>query len=355
MAALSKILNEKEVDKIFEKIKETLDDVDIISSNFDKDFSMMNSKIVDEIINKPCDLFIDEETDRVYYLKGEEKIFCEEGSNDGVEGQAIWLSTKLPSINFDILQEGNIRKRLECEAIYILSVLNAIFLKQFDDEIKDVYQNGNYDFDNMSPFKEGNYSFRDLLNDIKQYNSISINSVISSAQYKLSDFKDKKNGVIFSLMTEEERFACQSIDLLRVGIILKHDKLFAKLDKNCSKLDRLKAIQAREDEISAIFQNDDSLYKKFFNVYFITKINSKWLGSMDDVRISKACIKEALIIQKEYDCEEDYQFKTELISKLKRYAQRIKIKQIKIVEIGKYRRSFDSGSEEYILPSKKKV
>lgn len=99
--------------------------------------------ILKELLEYPYCLTVNDEDGELYFIsdedipslniiKGENK--CPEITS-GITECKEWISDKLPLLNFDIDQGGNIRRAKEAESIYICTLIAGILRGSFEDEI----------------------------------------------------------------------------------------------------------------------------------------------------------------------------------------------------------------------------
>lgn len=122
------------------------------------------------------------------------------GFNISADGK--WLSDKIPSITFDVDQNGNIRKAEEAQAAYCCAIVILVlnddsFLNEFNDTLKG------YDFTKMIP-KDGCMTFSVLLESWQNYQSTIINVCVSAAKYKISDLKKDSEKFLKDSIPEDQ-------------------------------------------------------------------------------------------------------------------------------------------------------
>lgn len=347
MVKLSEVYNNTELDKLVSDAMKVCVGEKLLDEDIIKGFKILDAAEIDLFLDKPKQLYLDDD-DNLYVIVDNEKIMCPEITSS-ISKVANWISSYLPAIPFDIVQEGNVRKKLEVEAIYTTAIVSTLLGNDSISEFRDIYDDGKYDFTNLAPVKLDGRTFRSYLNDLKALNSIIINSVISSCNYVISDFKTKKDPVIYGMMTEEERSVCQNINLSRVRIILETDEKIRRLPEDSPKLERLKIIEERNTRIENLY--NDPIFSNYAKLYKITLINSKYVTAIRENRINVKCNKLAVEIMNEKNLVNDSEFQIDLIRKLKRTAINLVVRKIKLEEFAKYR----LDKENYTLPSRKKI
>ena len=123
-----------------------------------------------------------------------------------------WLSPKLPFVTFDIDQGGNVRKGDEADAAYKLICI-AIVISDYKESIVNYFTN--YDFTVMDVIDGRNSkTMKQALEEFQSLNSVRINSIISSAAIRISEYKEKKNEFYYtSLLSREETLELSTLSL----------------------------------------------------------------------------------------------------------------------------------------------
>jgi hypothetical protein len=102
-----------------------------------------------------------------------------------VSGSGEWLSDHIPSPDFDVAQNGNVRKSDEAESYFICAIICVIIKDDaFTSELKSAI--AEYDFEMMAP-STGVVSFVSLLSDWQDLQSTIINVIISAAKFSISN------------------------------------------------------------------------------------------------------------------------------------------------------------------------
>lgn len=103
-----------------------------------------------------------------------------------VSGQQ--LSSKIPSVTFDVEQGGNLRKTEEAECAYYCCIVYLVLKDQdFKTELEEVIKN--YDFVKMTSLS-GKKNFKDLLAEWQDLQSIVINVSISTMSKRKVAFNE---------------------------------------------------------------------------------------------------------------------------------------------------------------------
>ena len=139
-----------------------------------------NLSLIIKMFEEPSEIEIDGD-ELFFFDENGDKVFCPD-MYVSISDKGNWLSDKIPLIDFDIDQSGNIRKASEAEALFCLVVVGQVL-----DEVKEVAKG--YDFNAMKPINENGKTFKDLLNEWLSLQSIIINILVSACKYKISDYK----------------------------------------------------------------------------------------------------------------------------------------------------------------------
>lgn len=162
-----------------------------------------------KLIKTPVKIFI-KDNNLCYENEDGEAICCPE-IDTNVSDAGYWLSDKIPSPCFDILQGGNLRKAEEAEAFYICCIITAILKDDsFTSEIEKVISN--YDFVKMDSV-EANYNFVNLLIDWQDLQSVIINVIVSASKYSISDMKKDSEQFLRAGLLQEEKDALRDLAL----------------------------------------------------------------------------------------------------------------------------------------------
>lgn len=120
------------------------------------------------------------------------------------EIRAKWVSTMIGDINFDVDYNGNVVKAEEATANYYLKIVKDVLN---DPAFNSEYDNlvNCYDFDACRVSDEAEHkSFKDLLSSWQSFQSYTINVLVYSAKFKISDQKKKKDSAQFLRVVLED-------------------------------------------------------------------------------------------------------------------------------------------------------
>lgn len=279
----------------------------------------------------------------VYTDEDNQEILCPDyGMNISADG--MWLSDKIPNVNFDIEQNGNLRRAEEAQSAYCCVIVSLVLgdegmTKELHDLIK------NYNFNEMSP-RSGGILFKSLLEDWQSLQSVSINIAISAAKFKISNLKKESGKYLKDGIDEKAAAELQSLsDAIReVNRRFSMGKLSQENVKDLTKIQILRLLDERDDEISKIISvsNQQVLYK-------ILNLSSEYLSPIVKRNVYKRASES---VEELYAQNPDYAIlvgdKQTIIDRWKRrYIKLAKI-SLRKTEVEKYLKD----KSTYILPRK---
>lgn len=286
-------MENKITDTVFNKIREEA-----------KSMTQVDIDLINELKKHKHQLYVDEDLDRLYVKKKnpetdlEERIYIKE-MIDGFTSSDKWLSEYLPKVDFDISQDGNLRKASEVEAMYKVICICTILGDEFSDILESVVGDNRikkYDFSSMdSMYIDGTKSnnFRDALKEIQRFDTLMVRSLISACSYKLNDFKEKKDSSFTSMLTEGVASKLESLNRLYCSTIFESDKILANLKATkAKKIKIVKEIDNRDLLLKHLLENPDFSY--VVTIFKISKLTSANLGTIKLRRIEKFSIKSAI-------------------------------------------------------------
>lgn len=325
--------------EIFDKIEQAL-----INSKILKEFDArvysygdVNYESITLLLSTPCELYIDEELNRLYTYDGNnDKIYCPE-PEESVLYSAEWLEEKLPTPTFSFDQGGNIRKAEEAEAIYQVIVTSRIFDNMLEEDIDKILKSG-YDFDTL--IGKPQLTFLDLLRKIQDLQSVYINAVLSACQIKISNLKKRLENFFVDMLTQEEITKLGEIDLKRKEVNVRMEKLGkgTKDLHNKSKIQILEIINEREDSYNKIFQE----YPYYSKLWKIRNLSSEYIPTITKAKIRRVCEKELnAAMNANVISREEWQYKDYLRRSIRR-AYKAVLVNIKEKEIAKCQNNRDT-------------
>jgi hypothetical protein len=207
----------------------------------------------------------------------------------GMSKSADWLSTKLPPVEVDIDQAGNVRKGSEADAMYKLLCIGCV-LKDYADEIKMHFKN--YDYVLMDSISGSGFkNMKMLLEQFQSLNSIRINSIISAAAIKISEYKEKSDSFYVTLLSRDQILGLSSLARDEKTIINKfeREKGLNPIDmKGMSKIQKLSLIDERNNAIERLISKSDVK-----TLYRISKLTTERIPPVIKSNIISEAIKSA--------------------------------------------------------------
>lgn len=274
---------------------------------------------------------IDFDENGIFFLENNEKIYCPEMKTSIAE-KGEWVSSKLPPIEFDIDQSGNVRKADESEAMYIcVQVATIIKEKGFKDELESLIKC--YNFEQMCGRDDDELTFRNLLKSWQSLQSVIINILVSASKFKISYTKKDtekflKDGLETSTAAElrdlESKIRATNFEYSQG--ILSPDRV-----KKLSKIERLAEIDKRDTEISVLITDS-----KVGNLYKALNLSSEYISPIKKKRISSWVQAEvdSLLTEAEFSGMKDD--RQQLISKFTRRAYRFEKNSIRKLAVERY-------------------
>ena len=104
------------------------------------------------LVSKPCMVKVVD--DGLEFMDDSGDIITCPNFSANIVDDGAWLSSKIPDVDFDVEQGGNLRKAEEAESAYYCIIV-VLVLKDalFKNELESVILN--YDYDSMSGLKGG--------------------------------------------------------------------------------------------------------------------------------------------------------------------------------------------------------
>jgi hypothetical protein len=301
--------------------------------NIESTLSMFNSSHVID-----CD-----EKGLFFFNEKGDKQYCPEAVL-GVPNKGKWLSAKLPTVGFDIDQNGSVRKADEAEAFFCaIQVAHILKDEIFISEFRELAVN--YDFKEWVSKKEDGKSWRELLNEWQNLQSIVINIIISAAKYKISEEKKSSEKYLRESLLDSDLAELRELEsnVRQVNFSYSQGVLSATNVKTLSKISRLKAIDERDEKISELIKKSPA-----GNLYRATTLTTEYINPVEKKKI-------LLIVNKEIDellSEEKFSHlkkdRSILLSRFLKKALKIKKNILRQHEIEKYIKDPNS----YVLPPK---
>lgn len=261
-------------------------------------YDELDSALLIKLTSEPFLIGYDSEVNRLYFDdENGDRSYCPE-INEGLTKSKEWISDFLPSVPIDINQNGNIRKAKEAENIYKCILVSGILREDFLIDFKKVCKT--YDFKELRGSVDHNENFSALLDKWQSLQNITIRVIVSGANYKLASEKNLEVGFLLGSLSKEETLGVSSIRNFVKSCIRTYmlGKLSPDKVNQLSKIERLKEIQKKDDEVLSII-NESS---EFSELYKICAMTVDYLDPFIKIRLDNSAIdfakKEAAKIYK---------------------------------------------------------
>lgn len=282
---------------MFEELKERGHIEHIMMSDVLDDFT---SQTIKSLLHNPIKIIYNDEGITFEDDNGDFIVCPEYGIN--IADNAFWLSSKIPSINYDVDQGGNLRRGEEAEAGYCCSIVSLVLGDcEFTKELEDVIHNYNF---NTFDSKDDSFTFKQLLTSWQDLQSISVNICISAAKYNISNIKKDtekflRDGIPNDLAIELRNLEAKVKDINRsysTGV------LSPIRVQNLTKIQILSELEAKNVEIQKAIKesNSGTLFQIFsLSSEYISPIKKKRLFRLASDKIEEvyaANIDSGLIV-----------------------------------------------------------
>lgn len=291
-------------------------------------------------INKGSDLHYDSMTDELHVVKSDGTTFKCPDLSEGMSESTKWISDYIPDVFIDIDQGGNLRKGDEAESCFKLFAIGYILSDYKDDIIKSF---SNYDYMKMCPKAiTGTLSFKELLQRYQNLNSVRINSIISAAAYKISNYKEKNESFYTGQLSAEEISELSTLSRNIKAIISKYERedgLNPTDMKRMSKISKLTRIDRRDIEIEELVSSTNVSM-----LYRISKLTSERIPPVIKSKILAEAEKAASAYVKEFNLvglealDEEQKIRRIVVKE----SYRAVLKTIKAKDILKYKEDRDN-------------
>lgn len=287
---------------------------------------------------------IDFDDNGIFYIDEDgEKAYCPQ-MYSSISDKGEWLSDNLPTIDFDINQNGNVRKADEAEALYCVIVVSQILKENdFKNEVIDLSRK--YDFNDLKEITSDGLSFRKLLTEWLDLQSEIINIIVSACKYKISNFKKVTEKFLKDGISESEATELRDLEakIRAINFDYSEGVLSPQNIKKLDKIERLKNINERDLKISKLIMRSQA-----GTLFRIINLSTEYISPIKKKRI-------ALWVQKEVDelLEKDQYVnmtsdRSQLIAKFKKRALRYEKNSVRKLNVEKY----ITSRSDYKLPSK---
>jgi hypothetical protein len=247
--------------------------------DFGKEYDSLDFKKVMELSSQSFEVGLDDESGNIYYLDGKNhKIFLDFDFEDDVFHRKN-VSALLPDISFDILQNGDIEKAKESEAIYKTIVINEIFNGLYTDLIKESLSG--YNFDDLCP-DDDKRNFRDILKIMLEESSAVLRIIIGACNLKLVEFKTKKDLKLLRSISDQED---QELRDLRIKLAIHRNEWARKIALKETKAQReVEREKMRKEEADII---DDSGVSLIYQILSLSTDSIPMKPRIEIARLAK--------------------------------------------------------------------
>jgi hypothetical protein len=325
---LFKLLSNKKLAKIYSFKTEFKDKVD--------------EELLFKLLNEPEIIHFDEDNEQMFIVnEAGERINCP-SIEAGVTDSSEWISEFLPMIPIDLEQGGNVRKSAEAENMYKSLLIAGIIKGEFLEQIKRVIANYNY----VEMKGEGTgENFTELLGHWQSLQSLTIRVITTAANYKITGEKKGELGFAHSSLTRDETIGVLELRREVKSVIRGYMEGGLSPDnvKKLEKIDRLKLIQQKDNEVRSVIEGDD----KYSGLYKICAMTTDYLGPTVKLKLSESAMESAS--ESAYLFKDDENSYLNFVSTLKRSAYKESLLNLKLSEIENWRKL---GNKEYRLRSK---
>jgi hypothetical protein len=244
---------------------------------------ILQSPSLDVIIKafeEPSEIFVDDHG--LYFVdENDNKIYCPDMLTS-VSEKGEWLSDKIPYVDFDIDQNGNVRKAEEAEALFCaIIVANCLNDDYFKNELTNVAKQ--YDFIGMKPINDECLTFSELLNEWQQLQSVTINVLISASKYRIADVKKDVEKYLRDGLSDIQVGELRELESSINAINDKYSKGILSPDsvRQLTKAKRLEEIDNRDREISQLLKKS-----KAGTLYRVLNLSSEYISPIKKKKIA---------------------------------------------------------------------
>jgi uncharacterized protein YnzC (UPF0291/DUF896 family) len=313
-----------------------------------KKFSGLDNVLIDEVLDP-----IDMEKVKSLLLHPVEFNLTEEGltaklpdsgnivncTNFGVsiKADSDWLSSKLPSVEFDVDQEGDVKKAEEAQSLYLCLCVAIVMGEMFQEELLDLIPG--YDFREMKPLTKTNslgetvnvnLSYKELLKSWTDLQSHTISCAISAGKGKISELKKDADRFLNDCIEDHMSIALKTLEYEVASINAQYANGPLARDKvqKMKRIELLRLISEKDDEIlSAVNSSDVS------GLWQAKNLSTEFINPLVKKRIQKLAedkVDEFLKSDSYSDVKNSFPFTDKEIDTLKKQYRRRYLKSARL-------------------------
>lgn len=302
----------------------------------------MTNETLLELLRKPLQIELNDEGLNFVDENGD-KVQCPNyGIN--IQSDGKWLSDKIPTVSFDIDQNGNIRRAEEAEAAYCCIITTLVIDNDvFRDELEEVIKN--YNYEELDGVVKGE-NFKKLLTGWLDLQSTTVNVCVCAAKYTLSNTKKDTEKFLRDGISDEARGELRNLcdNIKDINRKYSTGTLSPAEVKKLNKIEILQELQSKKTEID---QKVDQA--SCGTIYRILTLSSEYVSPITKKRLLNKANESIVEL-----LEEDKQIEL-LIGERRVLLERWKKRYIKFAKIDVRKREMNKYLENpsaYKLPAK---
>lgn len=303
-----------------------------------------NLEIIIQAFEEPSLIEFDE-LGLYFFDSKNEKVYCPEMLTS-ISEKGEWLSDKIPFVNFDIDQSGNVRKADEAEALFCC-VCVAHILKEADMKAEVLKIANSYDFKNMKARNENFYTFRELLSEWQSIQSVIINILVSACKYRIQDVKKDNEKFLRDGLSSIQATELREMEskIRAINFRFSEGKLSPDNVRKLNKIERLQVIDERDTAITNVIKSS-----KIGVLYRLCNLSSEYISPIKKKKIMNWVRNEVdkLIAERQVGDDDIRQERSQIISKIQRRALKFETNSVRRLNIERYLEE----KENFRFPSK---
>lgn len=270
-------------------------------------FDNVNKDLLQELSRQSFELGIDENDGHAYYINelNERVEINFDFADDFMHRQTI--ETILPEISFDVLQDGNLKRAKEAEAIYKVITLNKIYKGLYSNEIYKLL--AVYNFEDLGT-ADKELNFVNLLKVILEEAPAVTRVIVSAMNLKLTKIKTKKELRLLQSITRQEDRALKDVKLEILALRFQYDKIINAEPTKARRAVKRDDLYAKEREI--IDGSEVSV------IYDIFNLNAEAIPVFFRIQISRSAKFMAYAIKEKLQLDQDDPLVRKLATKFQR-------------------------------------